>query len=104
MREQRVVVGWEFGGEPGMLEGAACVGGSAGILHPAGHEMIDHGLSVFFPGIVDSELLAEEIDHRGGAAIVDGDAISTTPGSVIGDGNSMPGIFHFFEFSGHYSD
>src|SRR5260370_24568625 len=104
MRDQRVLAGCEFGREPGMLEGAARVSGSAGILHAAGDEIINHGLRVFFPGIVDSKLLAEEVDHRGRAAIIDGDAIGTTLGGVIGYGYSVPGIFHFFEFSGHYSD
>src|SRR5260370_2105844 len=96
MRDQRVLAGCEFRREPGMLEGAARVRGSAGILHAASHEIIDHGLRVFFPGIVDSKLLAEEIDHRGGAAIIDGDAVGSTSGGVSGGGESMPGDVHFF--------
>src|SRR5260370_13807435 len=71
VRDQVIFAGEVFGGELGMHERSAGVGGSAGILHAAGDEIIDHNLRIFFPGVVDAKFFAEYLHHRRSASVVD---------------------------------
>ncbi len=87
-----------------MNEGSAGVGGSAGIFHAAGHEIIHHDLRVFFPGVVDTEFFAEQLHHCGSTSVVDRQAVAAPLGRVIGDRDAAPGIFHLVEFTGDNSD
>ena len=104
MRNEAVLVGEHFGGDLRVIERAAGVGCGAGIFHSAGDEVIHHDLGVLLPGVVDAELLAEEIDHRGRATVVHGKTIATALRRVIRDRNAAPGVFHFIEFAGDDGD
>src|ERR1700688_2542228 len=83
-----------------MLERIAGVCRGAGVFHATGDEIIDHGLRILFPGVVDAEFGAEEFDHLGSVGVVDGEAVAAAFGGVVGDGDAAPGIFYFFEFAG----
>ena len=104
VRDQVVFTGEVLGGELGMNQGTAVVGGGTRILHAAGDEIIHHDLRVFFPGIVDAEFLAEQLHHCRRATIVEGEAVAASLWRVIGDRNAVPGIFYFIEFTGHNGD
>ena len=104
VRDQGVLAGGVFGSQLGMNERSAAVGGGAGVFHAARDEIIHHDLRVFFPGIIDAQLLAEEIHHRGRAAIVDGEAVSSALRRIVGDGDAAPGVLQFVEFAGHNGD
>src|SRR5437016_13234484 len=84
-------VGEHFGGDFRVIERAAGVCGGAGILHSAGDKVIDHDLRVFFPGVLDAELLAEQIDHCRGTAVVDRTTITAALRPVIGYRQTAPG-------------
>src|SRR2546429_5900595 len=56
---------------------------SSDLLHSAGDKVIDHDLRVFFPGVLDAELLAEQIDHCRGTAVVDRKTITAALRRVI---------------------
>ncbi len=100
VRDQVVFAGEIFRSEFGMNQGIARVGGGARILHAASDEIIHHDLRVFFPGIIHAEFLAEEFHHRRSPSIVEGEAVAATLWSVIGHGNTVPGLFHLVEFTG----
>src|SRR5580704_2722379 len=100
MGDEPVLAGEEFGGQFGMLERIASVCRGAGVLHAAGDEVIDHGLRVLFPWVIDAEFFAEEFDHLRSAGVVDGETVAAAFGGVVGDGDAAPGIFYFFEFTG----
>jgi hypothetical protein len=102
--DEAVLAGDVFGSELWMLQRIAGVRGGAGVFHAAGNEIIDHGLRVFFPRIVDAELRAEEFEHLGSAAVIDGEAVAAAFGSVVGDGHPAPGVLHFVEFAGDDGD
>src|SRR5438093_1117568 len=104
VRDQVVLAGKVFGSELGMIEGGAGIGGSDGILHPAGDEIIDHDLRVFFPRVVDANFLAEKLDHGWSAPVVHGETIAASLWSVIGDGYASPGLFHFVKFAGEFDE
>src|SRR2546426_4661723 len=87
-----------------MDERAARVRGGAGVFHPPGDEIVHHDLRVFFPRVVDTKFLAEELQHRWSTAVVDGQAIAAALGGVIRDGNAVPGVFHFVELAGDDGD
>src|SRR5580704_15299407 len=84
-----------------MLERIASICRGAGVFHATGDEIIDHGLRVLFPGVVDAEFAAEEFDHLRSAGVVGREAVAATFGGVVGYGDAAPGIFYFFEFAGH---
>src|SRR5580704_618150 len=100
MGDELVFPGDEFGGQFRMLERIAGVCRGAGVFHSTSDEVIDHGLRVLFPRVVDAEFCAEEFDHLGSAGVVDGEAVAAAFGGVVGDGDAAPGIFYFLEFAG----
>ena len=102
--DEAVLIGVEFGGNLGMIERATGVGGGAGIFHASSDEVIHHDLRVFFPGVVDAELFAEEINHGGSAAVVDGETIAAAFRDVVSDRHAAPGILCFIELTGNYRD
>ena len=104
MRYEAVLIGVEFGGDFGMIQRAAGIGGRAGILHPAGHEIIHHDLSVFFPWVIHTELFAEQINHRGSAAVVNGETIAAALRSVVSHWHAAPGFLHFVELTDDNGD
>src|SRR5579864_1236011 len=87
-----------------MLERSAGVGGGTGVFHPAGYEIIDHGLGVLFPWIIDAEFFAEEFDHLGSTAVIDGEAVAAAFGRVISDRDAAPRILYFFKFASDDGD
>ncbi len=94
MRDEVILASEVFGREFGMLERRAGIGRGAGIFHAASDEIIDHGLRVLFPGIVDPKFFAEELDHLRSAAVVDGEALAASFGRVVRDGDAAPGVFY----------
>ena len=102
--DEIILAGDEFGSELGMLERLAGVCCGAGVFHAAGDEIIDHGLRVLFPGIVDAEFCAKEFDHLRSAGVIDGEAVAAAFGGVVGDGDAAPGVFYFLEFAGDDRD
>src|SRR5580704_712253 len=101
VRDEIILAGEEFGSEFGMLEGLAGVRSGTGVFHAAGDEIIDHGLRVLFPGIVDAEFCAEEFDHLGSAGVVDGETVAAAFVRVVGDRYAAPRVFHLLKFAGH---
>src|SRR5580704_11153229 len=87
-----------------MNERRAGVGSGAGVLHAAGYKIIHHGLRIFFPRIVHAKLPAEEIDHRRSTAVIEGKAVATPLRRVVSDGDTVPTVFHFFEFTSDNGD
>src|SRR5437762_6710532 len=95
--DEAVFIGEEFGGDFGMVEGIAGIGGGAGVFHATSDEIIDHRLSVFFPGIINAQLLAEEVNHGRSAAVVHGKTIAAALWGVISNRHAVPGVFRFVE-------
>src|SRR5580704_12620384 len=87
-----------------MLEGLAGVRGGAGVFHAAGDEIIDHGLRVLFPGIIDAKFCAEKFKHLGCAGIVDRKTVAAAFGRVVGDRDAAPSVFHLLKFAGDDRD
>src|ERR1700758_830598 len=104
VRDKVIFVLEDFRCDLRMVQGAASVGGGAGVFHAASNEVIDHHLRVFFPGIVHAELFAEKIDHLGSTTVIHGKTISAALWSIVGDGHATPRVLYFVELSGNNGD
>ena len=76
----------------------------AGVLHPAERELLDDDLRVLVPRVLDTESLAEEIEHRFCATERSLNVGLSVPGDVIRDGFSSPFFGRDAELSGDQRD
>jgi len=58
----------------------------------------------FFPGVIDAKFLAEQLHHCRSAAVVDGKSVAASLRRVVGNGDAVPGLFHFIKFTGNHGD
>ncbi len=104
MRNQGVLVLLVFRRQFRMAQRVRRIGGGAGIFHAASNEFIHHCLRIFFPGILNTQFLAEEFDHRRRPAVIRAQPVPAIPWRVVRHRNIPPRILHFHKLARDHGD